>query len=45
MEEELKQQNDKLVQTLSDRGRKDIKQRLKTFQVKYISNKIKELLP
>lgn len=44
MHREMAQQNDELLQLLVDGGNKNIKDKLKAFQIKYIAGKINSIL-
>lgn len=44
MHREMGQQNDELLQVLMESGHKNIKEKLKTFQIKYIASKINSIL-
>lgn len=44
MHREMAQQNDDLLQLLIESGNKNIKDKLKAFQIKYITGKINSIL-
>lgn len=44
MHREMGQQNDELLQLLVESGNKNIKDKLKAFQIKYIAGKINSIL-